>query len=95
MLNKGIQHVRVVLRALALLQLDEGLSAPKVSRTVRWTAQAIRTIAKRCMEAAWTGPCTRDPGRGIQNCCAHQTSSGLSPWFVASRRKGGRAGRFA
>jgi len=47
MLSGGVQPVRVVLRALALLQLDKGLSAPKVSRTVQWTPQAIRTIAKR------------------------------------------------
>ena len=47
MLSGGIQQVRVVLRALTLLQLDEGLSAPKVSRTVPFAAQAIRTIAKR------------------------------------------------
>jgi putative transposase len=47
MLSGGVQQVRVVLRALALLQLNEGLSAPKVSRSVQLTAQAIRTIAKR------------------------------------------------
>jgi putative transposase len=47
MLRGGIQQVRVVLRALALLQLDAGLSAPKVSRTVPFAAQAIRTIGKR------------------------------------------------
>ena len=47
MLSGGIQQVRVVLRALALRQLDAGLSAPKVSRTVPFAAQAIRTVAKR------------------------------------------------
>jgi len=47
MLSGGIQQVRVVLRALALLQLDAGLSAPMVSRTVPFSAQAIRTISKR------------------------------------------------
>src|SRR6266700_7895562 len=47
MLSGGIQQVRVVLRALALLQLDAGISAPKVSRTIPFAAQAIRTIAKR------------------------------------------------
>jgi putative transposase len=46
-LSGGIQQVRVVLRALALLQLDAGISAPKVSRSVPFAAQAIRTIAKR------------------------------------------------
>ena len=47
LLSGGIQQVRVVLRALALLQLDEGRSAPKVSQTVPFSPQAIRTIAKR------------------------------------------------
>jgi transposase len=47
MLSGGIQQVRVVLRALALLRLNEGLSAPKVSRMVAFAPQAIRTIAKR------------------------------------------------
>lgn len=47
MLSGGIQQVRVVLRALVLLQLNEGLSAPKVSRTIPFAAQAIRTIAQR------------------------------------------------
>ena len=49
-LSGGVQQVRVVLRGLALLQLDEGLSAPQVSRTVQWTAQAIRTVAQRYRE---------------------------------------------
>lgn len=47
MLSGGIQQVRVVLRALALLQLDAGLSAPRVAWTMPFTAQAIRTIGKR------------------------------------------------
>jgi putative transposase len=46
-LSGGIQQVRVVLRAVALLQLDAGLSAPKVSQTIPFAAQSIRTIAKR------------------------------------------------
>jgi len=50
MLCGGIQQVRVVLRALALLQLDAGLSAPKVAQGVPFTAQAIRVIAKRYRE---------------------------------------------
>ena len=47
MLSGGIQQVRVVLRALALLQLDEGTSAPKVAQTVPFAPQSIRTIARR------------------------------------------------
>ena len=47
LLSGGIQQVRVTLRALALLLLDEGISAPKASRTVPFAAQAIRVIARR------------------------------------------------
>ena len=50
MLGGGIQQVRVVLRALALLQLDAGLSAPQASQVVPFAAQAIRVIAKRYRE---------------------------------------------
>jgi putative transposase len=51
MLSGGIQQVRVVLRALALLQLDAGSSAPKVSRSIPFAAQSIRTIAKRYQQS--------------------------------------------
>jgi hypothetical protein len=51
LLSGGIQQVRVVLRALTLLQLDEGFSAPQVSRTVPFAAQAIRIIAKRYQQS--------------------------------------------
>ncbi|MGH6794113.1 MAG: helix-turn-helix domain-containing protein [Methylocella sp.] len=47
LLSGGIQQVRVVLRALALLQLAQGLSAPRIATLVRLTAQAIRDLARR------------------------------------------------
>jgi putative transposase len=47
LLDGGVQQVRVVLRALALLQLDGGTSAPEVAQRVRLTPQAIRNIAQR------------------------------------------------
>jgi transposase len=47
LLNGGVQQVRVVLRALALLQLAKGVSAPRISEVVPLTPQAIRTIARR------------------------------------------------
>jgi hypothetical protein len=43
----GVQQVRVVLRALALLQLAKGSSAPRISQVVPLTLQAIRTIGLR------------------------------------------------
>ncbi len=47
LLGGGVQQVRVVLRAVVLLQLAEGVSAPRVARLVPLTAQVIRTIAHR------------------------------------------------
>ena len=47
LLSGGVQQVRVVLRALALLELAKGASAPRISRVVPLTPQAIRTIGHR------------------------------------------------
>jgi homeodomain-containing protein len=47
LLGAGVQQVRVVLRALALLQLARGDSALRISLVVPLTAQAIRTIGRR------------------------------------------------
>ena len=42
-----MQQVRVVLRALALLRLAKGASAPRIAQLVPLTAQAIRTVRHR------------------------------------------------
>jgi putative transposase len=47
LLSGGIQQVRVVLRAIALLQLARGLSAPRISDVVPLTPQAIRKVGHR------------------------------------------------
>jgi len=47
LLQGGVQQVRVVLRALALLRLHQGASAPEVAPLVQLTPQAIRKIAHR------------------------------------------------
>jgi putative transposase len=47
LLRSGVQQVRVVLRALALLQLSKGASAPQIANLVPLTAQAIRNIGRR------------------------------------------------
>jgi transposase len=45
--GSGIQQVRVVLRALALLQLAKGISPPQISTMVPLTPQAIRNAGRR------------------------------------------------
>jgi putative transposase len=47
LLSGGVQQVRVVLRALALLQLTKGASAPQISNLIPLTPQAIRKIGHR------------------------------------------------
>jgi putative transposase len=47
LLSGGVQQVRAVLRALALLQLAKGVSAPQIARMVPLTAQAVRKLAHR------------------------------------------------
>jgi putative transposase len=50
LLSGGVQQVRVVLRALALLQLAEGVGAPRISDVIPLTPQAIRKIGHRYTE---------------------------------------------
>ena len=47
LLSSGVQQVRVTLRALALLQLAKGVSAPRISGTIPLTPQAIRKVGHR------------------------------------------------
>jgi hypothetical protein len=47
LLSSGVQQVRVVLRALSLVQLAKGISAPQISEVVPLTPQAIRKIGHR------------------------------------------------
>ena len=50
LLSGGVQQVRVVLRAVALLQLAKGVSAPQIAGIAPLTAQAIRKIGHRYRE---------------------------------------------
>lgn len=50
LLSGGVQQVRVVLRALALLQLAKGVRAPQISGSIPLTPQAIRKVGHRYQE---------------------------------------------
>jgi putative transposase len=51
LLSGGVQPVRVVLRATALLQFAKGVSAPRIADVLPLTPQAIRKIGHRYQEA--------------------------------------------
>ena len=55
LLKGGVQQVRVVLRALALLQLAEAASAPQIANVIPLTPQAIRRLGHRYQQAGLDG----------------------------------------
>ncbi len=64
LLQGGVQPVRVVRRALALLALDRGESAPTVSALVRFSPQAVRNIAQRYRAGGLDGALSERPRPG-------------------------------
>jgi transposase len=55
LLKGGVQPVRVVLRALALLQLAENACAPQIAKVIPLTSQAIRRLGHRYEQAGLQG----------------------------------------
>ena len=51
LLSGGVQQVRVVLRAVALLQLTKNISAPRIAEVVPLTPQGIRKVGHRYQES--------------------------------------------
>lgn len=47
LLHGGIEQVRVVLRAVALQRLAEGMGAPQIAEVLPLTRQAVRNLARR------------------------------------------------
>ena len=54
-LKRGVQQVRVVLRALALLQLAKKVSAPQIAKMIPLTPQAIRRLGRRYQKVGLQG----------------------------------------
>jgi len=99
LLSGGVQQVRVVLRALALLQLAKNVSAPRIATVVPLTPQAIRKIGHR------------DQREGLESALYEKQRPGAAallqdsqrqriiamvcrPWCAAIRPKAGRDGPF-
>ena len=53
LVSGGVQQVRVVLRALALLQLAKGIAAPRIAGILPLTAQAIRNVGRRYQQGGF------------------------------------------
>ena len=75
LLSGGVQQVRVVLRALALLQLAKGASAPQISQLVPLSSQAIRNLVRRYRQG------------GLQRALYEQQRPGATEVLDASQKQ--------
>jgi putative transposase len=75
LLSGGVQQVKVVLRAVALLQLAKGVSAPRVSGVVPLTPQAIRKVGHRYQEG------------GLQRALYERQRPGAAPVLEDSQKQ--------
>jgi transposase len=75
LLSGGVQQVRVILRALALLQLAKGESAPRIANLVPLTPQAIRKIGHRYQE------------RGLDAALFEKQRPGAAPVLDGSQKQ--------
>jgi transposase len=67
LVSGGVQQVRVVLRALVLLQLAKGTSAPRIAEVVPLTPQAIRKIGHRYQQGGLEVALYDKPRPGAQS----------------------------
>ena len=75
LLQGGIQQVRVVLRALALLQLSVGQTAGRVAKNVELTSKAVREIGRRYGED------------GLERALYEKQRPGAAPTLEPSHRQ--------
>ena len=90
LLSGGVQQVRVVLRALALLQLAKGAGAPRISQVVPLTSQAIRTIARRYQRGGLESALFENSVLAQSLCSTIPRSSESLLWCVAILLKAAR-----
>jgi putative transposase len=83
LLSGGVQQVRVVLRALALLQLAKGGSAPQIANVVPLTAEAIRSIGRRYLQGGLERALYEKQRPGA----AEVLDDSQKQWYAAIRRK--------
>ena len=94
MLNARLQPVRVVLRALALLHLADGATAPETARSLKkLTAKAVRSIAHRYQEGGLKRALYEKARPGAAPLLSPSEKHVLWQWFAAILPKAGLVGR--
>ena len=95
LLKGGVQQVRVVLRALALLQLAEKASAPQIGKVIPLTPQSIRRLGHRYQQVGLDGALYEKQRPGAAEVLDPNQKSGLSRWYAVTLHRVAPAGRFA
>jgi transposase len=76
LLHSGVQPVRVVLRALALLHLADGSTAPDTARSLKkLTAKTVRSVAHRYQEG------------GLERALYEKSRPGAAPLLSPSEKQ--------
>jgi putative transposase len=76
LLKGGVQPVRVVLRALALLHLADGATSPDTARSLKkLTAKAVRSVAHRYQEG------------GLERALYEKSRPGAAPLLSPSEKQ--------
>jgi hypothetical protein len=92
LLQGGIQQVRVVLRALALLQLSAGQTVGKAAKNVELTSKAVREIGRRYEKGGLERALYEKQRRALRRCWILAIAKESLPWFAPIRRRGRPAG---
>jgi putative transposase len=93
LLSGSVQQVRVVLRAMALLQMAKGASAPRNAGVVPLTPQAIRRVSHRSEQEGLERALYEKERPGAVTFLDDSQKQRLSPWSAAARRRVAPAGR--
>uniref|UniRef100_Q01P88 Tc1-like transposase DDE domain-containing protein n=1 Tax=Solibacter usitatus (strain Ellin6076) TaxID=234267 RepID=Q01P88_SOLUE len=92
LLSGGVQQVQVVLRALVLLQLAKGASAPRISQVVPLTPQPSVRLRVVTSVAGWNLHCSRSSAPAQPRCSTMLRNNGSSPWCAAILPRAAPAG---
>ena len=95
LVSGGVQQVRVVLRALALLQLAKGVAAPRIAGVIPLTAQAIRNVVRRYQQGGLDRALYEKQRPGAVEVLDDGQKQRLIEWCAATRPKAAPVGRYA
>src|SRR6266852_9880109 len=94
LLSRGIQLVRVVLRALALCQLHDGKTVSEVAANIRLTPKAVREIGCRYEDGNLERALYDKQRPGAKACSMMVNGIGSLPWSAVIRPKAAPVGQF-